>query len=118
MTIFNSIIEVLLVTNKSGKAKKTGNDFSIDSAHCVLRDETGKAGAVGVLMVPKALGEVLKPGVTGMYTATFALQAGEFGENQGRIMAVLTGLTALSPEMVKRLQSNAAAPRPALPAGA
>lgn len=101
-----TILEILVVTNKSGKAKKTGNDYSINEAHCVLRNDDGSAGAVGVLVVPKALEEKAKPG---MYTATFALQAAAFGENQGRIVAALVDLTAVPPGALKRLSQNTAA---------
>lgn len=106
-----SIIEILLVTNKSGKAKKSGNDYSINEAHCVLRNDDGTAGAVGVLVVPKLLEEKAKPG---MFTATFALQAASFGEQQGRIIAALTDLVPVPPAMFKRFTqvpgSSAAAP--------
>ena len=58
-----SILEILLITNKSGKAKKSGNDYSINEAHCVLRNEDGTPGAVGVLVIPKQLEEVAKQGM-------------------------------------------------------
>lgn len=84
-----SILEILLVTVKSGNSKKTGNPYSISEAHCILRNEDGTPGAVGVLVVPKALEAVAKPG---SFTASFGLVAGAFGEQQGRIVAVLAGL--------------------------
>lgn len=89
-----SILEILMISNKSGKAKKTGNDFSINEAHCVLRNDDGSPGAVGVLVIPKILEAVAKPG---MFTGSFALQAATFGENQGRIVAALVGLTPVPP---------------------
>ena len=84
-----SILDILLVTVKSGTAKKSGQPYSISEAHCVLRNEDGSPGAVGVLVVPKALEPVAKPG---LFTAAFALQAASYGEQQGRIVAVLSGL--------------------------
>jgi hypothetical protein len=85
----NTILEILLVNVKAGNSKKTGQPYSISEAHCVLRDTTGKAGAVGVLTVPKALEAVAQPGV---YTASFTMEAPTFGENQGKIVAALSGL--------------------------
>lgn len=87
-----SILEILLVTVKSGKSKKTGNDYAISEAHCVLRNQDGTPGAVGVLVVPKNLEEVAKPG---LFTASFGLIAGSYGETQGRIVAVLAGLVPI-----------------------
>ncbi len=99
-----TVLDILLLTNKSGKAKKTGNDYSINEAHCVLRNDDGTAGAVGVLVVPKGLEDKAKPG---MYTATFALQAAQFGENQGRIVAQLTDLTPVPPGYLRKAASAA-----------
>ena len=99
-----SILEVLLVTVKSGKSKKTGNDYAISEAHCVLRNDDGTPGAVGVLMVPKALEAVTKPG---LFTAAFGLQAASYGPDQGRIVAVLTGLTPIPPGALKRAPAAA-----------
>lgn len=84
-----SILEILLVTVKSGTAKKSGQPYSISEAHCVLRNADGSPGAVGVLVVPKLLEEVAKPGI---FTAAFGLVAASYGEQQGRIVAQLSGL--------------------------
>lgn len=89
-----SILEILVVTVKAGNAKKTGQPYSISEAHCILKNDDGTPGAVGVLVVPKALEAVA---VRGTYTANFALQAASYGEQQGRIVAVLSGLTPLPP---------------------
>ena len=109
MSKFQSVIEILLITNKSGKAKKSGNDYSINEAHCVLRNDDGTPGAVGVLVIPKALEDVAKQG---MYTASFGLVAASFGEQQGRIVAQLTGLTPVP----SNFQRKAAPALPAAPA--
>lgn len=85
-----SIIEILLINTKAGTAKKSGLPYSISEAHCVLRNDDGTAGAVGVLTIPKALEPVAK---VGMFTAAFSLEAPTFGENQGKIVAALKGLT-------------------------
>ena len=94
-----SILEILLVSVKEGTSKKSGQPYKISEAHCVLRNQDGTAGAVGVLVVPKNLEAVAVPGI---YTASFGLIAGSFGEQQGRIVAQLAGLVALPPSMVRR----------------
>ena len=99
-----SILEILLIAVKAGKAKKSGLPYSISEAHCVLRNDDGTPGAVGVLVVPKTLEAVAK---AGMFTASFGLQAGSYGEDQGRIVARLTGLTPVSPGAVRRAPSVA-----------
>lgn len=89
-----TILEILLVNTKTGTAKKSGQPYSISEAHCILRDEAGKAGAVGVLTVPKDLEAVAKPGV---FTAAFQMEAPTYGENQGKVIAVLKGLVPVPP---------------------
>lgn len=99
---FQSILEVLLVTVKAGNSKKTGQPYSISEAHCVLRNDDGSAGAVGVLVVPKSLEAVLTPSTRGLFTASFGLQAGTYGEAQGRIGAVLTGIIPVPASALRR----------------
>ncbi len=94
-----SMIEILLVTTKSGNSKKTNAPYSISEAHCVLRNDDGSPGAVGVLVVPKMLEAVAKPG---MFTASFGLVAAGYGEQQGRIVAQLAGLVPVPPGAVRR----------------
>ncbi|MBA2676136.1 cellulose synthase [Ramlibacter sp.] len=101
----HSILEILLVNTKTGTAKKSGQPYSISEAHCVLRDESGKAGAVGVLTVPKALEEVAKPG---LYTASFTLEAPTYGENAGKIVAALSGLVPIPASALKRASAATA----------
>lgn len=94
----NSILQILLVNVKEGTAKKTGNAYKISEAHCVLRDENGNASAVGVLNVPKSLEAAAVPGT---YSASFALEAPTYGENQGKIVATLSGLVPVPPGFFK-----------------
>jgi hypothetical protein len=101
-----SILEILLVSVKAGNAKKTGQPYSISEAHCVLRNDDGTPGAVGVLVVPKSLEAVAKPGT---FTAAFGLQAASYGEQQGRIVAVLTGLTPVPQGALRRTPAVAGA---------
>ena len=90
-----SILEILVVNYKTGVSKKTGSSYSIPEAQCVLRNDDGTVASVGVLVIPKQLEETAKPG---MYTGAFALSAESYGENQGRIVAKLVGLTPLPPK--------------------
>ena len=95
-----SILEILLVTVKSGTAKKSGLPYSISEAHCVLRNADGTPGAVGVLVVPKSLETVAQPGT---FTASFGLVAASFGEQQGRIVAQLAGLVPVPASASRRV---------------
>jgi hypothetical protein len=98
-----SILEILLINNKSGISTKTKQPFSINEAHCVLRNEDGSPGAVGVLVVPKSLEDKAK---VGLFTASFGLVAGSFGETQGRIIAQLTDLTPIAASAINRVPSR------------
>lgn len=102
-----SILEILVVNTKSGNSKKTGQPYSIPEAQCVLKNDDGTVAAVGVLVIPKQLEEQAKPG---SYTGTFALEAATFGENQGRIVAKLVGLTPLPPNFFKQARTPAVPP--------
>lgn len=101
----HSILQILLVNVKEGTAKKTGNPYKISEAHCVLRDEAGVPSAVGVLNVPKSLEAVAVPGT---YSAAFALEAPTYGENQGKIVATLCGLTPVPDGYFRKLAPAAA----------
>jgi hypothetical protein len=100
MSKFQSIIEVLLVNAKGGVSKKAPfAPWAISEAHCVLRNDDGTAGAVGILVVPKALVDVVKPG---LFTASFGMEAASYGENQGRIVAVLTNLVPVPAGAIRK----------------
>jgi hypothetical protein len=101
----NSILQILLVNVKEGNAKKTGNPYKISEAHCVLLNDQGHPSAVGVLNVPKALEAVAVPG---SYTAAFALEAPTYGENQGKIVATLSGLVPLAAGALRSAAGHAA----------
>lgn len=102
----NSILQILVVNTKSGTSKKTQQPYSIPEAQCVLLNDDGTVSAVGVLVIPKQLEEQAKPGT---YTGSFALEAGTYGENQGRIVARLVGLTPLPPSAVRKQAPSQAA---------
>lgn len=102
-----SILQILAINVKEGTAKKSGQPYRIPEAQCVLKNDDGTVAAVGVLVIPKQLEESAK---LGEYTGTFALEAGTFGENQGRIVARLVGLTPLPPNYFKQARTPAVPP--------
>jgi hypothetical protein len=89
-----NVIEILVVNVKEGTAKATGNPFKICEAHCVLRDESGTPGAVGVWTVPKALEAVARPG---LYTCSFGLDSPAYGDQKGKVVVSITGLVPIPP---------------------
>jgi len=94
-----SILEILCINVKSGTSKKSGAAYSIPEAQCILRNDDGTAAAVGVIVIPKILEDVAKPG---LFTCSFALQASTFGDEAGRIVARLVGLTPVPPQAARR----------------
>lgn len=83
--------------------EKNGRKGTIQTAQCALLTDEGAIEQVGVLDIPEALREqAKKPGV---YRGGFALQARQYGDNRGRIEAVLTSLTEMQ-------QRAAASPAP------
>lgn len=105
-----SILQILLINVKEGVGKKTNTPFRISEAHCVLKNDDGTPGAVGVLNVPKALEDIAKPGQT--YSASFALEAPTYGENAGKIIASLKGLTPIPDNYFGAKGSPSSTPAP------
>ena len=97
---FTSIIQILKLNDlREGKSARTGNDWKMQDAECLLLNEDGTVNEVGVLMVPKdMLGKVQ----VGAFSATFALRASKAKDAGRRIEAVLTGLTPLPADFFKR----------------
>jgi hypothetical protein len=48
-----SILEILVINVKDGTSKKTNQPYRIPEAQCVLRNQDGTVGAVGVLVRPQ-----------------------------------------------------------------
>ncbi|OWQ83849.1 hypothetical protein CDN99_25630 [Roseateles aquatilis] len=98
-----SIIQILKLNEpKTGTSAKTGRAYDMQDAECLLLTADGAIDQVGVLQVPKALRDQVKPGT---YTATFALNA-NFASR--RIEAVLTGLVAIPQQARQAPASNKA----------
>ena len=90
MSKFSSLITVLKVNEPKPVTTKSGRDILIHSAEAMLLDEKGDVTKVGQLPVPESLVSVVTPGT---FSAVFALTVSEYGQDQGRIVARLTGLT-------------------------
>lgn len=76
---------------KKGTSKKTGNPYEIHTAQAALVDAAGNVDTVGVLDIPPDLRGKVTPG---LFAGTFAMKT---NFQNGRIEAVLTGLTAMEP---------------------
>jgi hypothetical protein len=88
-----SVIQILKLNDPlKGKSYKTGRDYDIQDAECILFDENGAVGQVGVLMIPNELRGKVEPGI---YTGSFAMRA---DRQSRRIGSVLVGLTPLPPQ--------------------
>ena len=80
----------ILKINEVRSGVKNGKEWSMQDAECILMNDDGSIGNVGVLQLPKSLmGDKLPK--HGDYTASFALHAGF----DRKINAVLTALTPL-----------------------
>lgn len=97
---FTALIQIIKV-NDARSGSKDGRAWEMQDAECLLLDEDGQPSQVGVLMLPKDLRNVTKPGT---YTGSFALSA---GLRDRRIEAVLTGLV---PVDIKSIRRQAPAP--------
>lgn len=87
----STIVEVLLLNTKEGKAK-SGKDYKLTEAHCVIRKENGEAAGVGVMVIPKALDGTIKPG---MYSCAFALETPTYGDEAGHVVPAIVAMTPL-----------------------
>jgi hypothetical protein len=92
----HSIIQILKVNElKKGVSKKTGNDYEIQDAECLLLNDDGSVDQVGVLQIPKMLRE---KAVVGRHRGAFAMRANLASR---RIEAVLVDLIPLEPVQPK-----------------
>jgi hypothetical protein len=98
-----SIVQILKVDNRKGKSQKTGRDYEMETAECILLDDTGQAVQVGVLDVPRELMGQVHPGI---YTAAFTMRA---AYDTRRIQSVLVGLTAIPTQAPAKPVAKAAA---------
>lgn len=100
-----TIIQVLKC-NEPRSGTKDGRDWQMQDAECILLNDDGSVGEVGVCTLPKDL--IGKTG-PGHYTATFTLAANKARDGGRKIEARLVGLTPLPPDYFKRTSKPAAA---------
>jgi len=87
-----SVIQVLKLNDPiKGTSSKTGRPYDIQDCECILFDEAGEVGQVGVLTIPNELRGKVAPG---MYTGSFSMRA---DRQTRRIGSVLVGLTPIPP---------------------
>jgi hypothetical protein len=87
-----TLIKILKVNElKKGISARTNKPYEMQDAECLLMNDDGSVGSVGVLQLPKSLMGINLPSA-GDYTAKFSLQS---GMTDRKINAVLTGLTPI-----------------------
>jgi hypothetical protein len=87
-----SLIKILKINPlRKGTSVKTNKPWEMQDAECLLMNEDGSVGSVGVLQLPKVLMGANLP-TAGDYTAKFSLQSGMVDR---KINAVLVGLTPI-----------------------
>ena len=85
-----SILQILKLNEaREGVAKISGKPYKMQDAECLILNDDGTPAEVGVLMIPKELDGLVKPGT---YIGSFALRANKSREGQRRIESVLVGL--------------------------
>lgn len=101
---FTSIIQILktesVFSRKIDPATQKPYEFKV--ARVALINDDGELETVGRLRVPRELESVV---VKGTFTASFALQVPDFGDNKGDVVSVLTNLVPVPPA-----RQSAAAP--------
>jgi len=86
----SSTIQVLKVNPLEKKtSKKTGNDYEIHTAECIVLDDDGGIECVGVLRIAPALRDMVR---VGTFRAGFSLRVPTYGDNKGEITSMLTSL--------------------------
>jgi hypothetical protein len=87
---FTSTIQIFKLDEVKSGIGKSGKPYEIRTAQCALVTDEGAIEQVGVLDIPEGLKDKAKPG---RFRGVFALQAAQFGDQRGKIRAVLTDLT-------------------------
>lgn len=85
-----SIIQILKV-NDAREIKGANGAFKVQDAECILLNEDGSVGKIGVLRIPEQLREVCK---VGHFTAGFTLDAHWKDRQIGAVLASLQPLPA------------------------
>lgn len=105
--MFSSLITVLKVNEPKPVKTKSGKDIFIHTAECMLLDDQGGILKVGQLGFPDTMKDTVRPGE---YAASFGLTVSEYGQDQGRIVARLTGLLPAPPRRPAPTAAGASKP--------
>lgn len=81
-------IQVLSVEHKSGRAK-SGNDYSMDVAQCVVFDADQKTGEEKILVGELVLPKGHAPVSAGMYEGEFGIAVGQDKRIGGRLLQLI-----------------------------
>lgn len=100
MTSLIQILKVGVVQDK----KWEGREYQVQECECVLLTPEGEMESVGVLRLSEEFRK--NPPAKGTYSAVFSLVA---SPKDRRIGAVVTGLTAVAVNAIKRVVSPSAA---------
>jgi len=91
-----SRIQVLSVEHKSGRAK-SGNDYSMDVAQCVVYDIDQKSGEEKILVGELVLPKGHAPVTAGMYEGEFGIAVGQDKRIGGRLIQLTAIKATASP---------------------
>jgi len=89
-----TIIQILKV-NEARSGEKNGRKWEMQDAECILLNDDGSVGEVGVCQIPKDLINKVGPGI---YTAAFTLRANKSREGGRRIEASFTNFIPVPPQ--------------------
>lgn len=95
-THLTSILQILKLNEPRSGKTAAGRDWTMQDAECCILTDAGEVQQVGVLMIPKDLMGLIKPGV---FMGSFSLRADTSREGGRRIMPVLV---ALQPYAIKQ----------------
>jgi hypothetical protein len=97
-----NIIQILGIVKVAGRSKKTGNDYDMRMAQCVVERNDPETGAPAPLIGELVLPEKFKDTAPGRYEVEFEVSVSQ----DKRIGSVVSSMTPVSP-------SRAPAPAPA-----
>lgn len=100
------ILEILLIDVKTGIGKASQKAYTITEAHCVMRNVDGTPAGVGVTILGREIAADAKPG---LYTCSFGLRSSTYGDDSGRIVAEIVGLTPISMSQLKPVAKTVSA---------
>lgn len=100
-----NVVNIIYVQQIAGKSKKTGNDYDMRMAQCIVERTNPETGAPEPLIGELVLPEKFKDTAPGRYEVTFALAV----DKVKRVGSVVTDMVPVAPA------ARAAAPAAAAP---